>query len=183
MSSAQLVTATVNPDTLPGTNEILIIARELATDRFTFVEIQKKYNLSDAQAKLLKDNKLFQDTFKISCTEWQSIKNTEQRVKLQALWGLEDLLPSAVARATDKNEALSSVASIMKNLTDLGGMGGDKNKNVSNTERVQITINLGTEQIKIDKAKDPIELNPSEIQSLPEGSGEGTTLQLVSPKT
>ena len=64
MSSAQLVTATVNPDTLPGTNEILIIARELATDRFTFGEIQKKYNLSDAQAKLLKDNKLFQDTFK-----------------------------------------------------------------------------------------------------------------------
>ena len=37
-----IVTATVNPDTLPGTNEILIIARELATDRFTFVEIQKK---------------------------------------------------------------------------------------------------------------------------------------------
>jgi hypothetical protein len=182
--STELVTVAVNPPAeMPDIplNTVAAIVRELAANLHPVKVVCARYKITEDQLNLLKENKYFQDAFKIAVTEWESIKSTKQRIALQAACGIEDRLPDVVARMGDKNEALSSVTGTLKVLADMAGVGGEKQKEQS-TERVQITINLGADQIKIDKAITPIEGEAIEVSPLPEGSSNPGPLQsLPSP--
>ncbi len=181
LNGTGLVTATVNPLAAVDVselspNKVAAIARELACNLHPPKVVCGRYKITEEQLNLLKDNIYFQEAFKIAVTEWEGIKSTKQRLALQAACGIEDQLPNVVARMGDKNEALSSVTGTLKVLADMAGVGGEKQKEQS-TERVQITINLGADQIKIDKALAPIEGEAIEVSPLPEGSSNTEPLQ------
>lgn len=158
-----VVTATVTPEPVPesfGSGDAAALARDLAHAMYAEDVILKKHGLTPGQFETLKKNEWFATIVKQMEFDWNSPKNTQQRLATEAAVGLENVLPDLIARMKAKNEPLQGIAQLSKVLADIAGVGGANKAPAPATEKFNIVINLGGEQEVYQKTKPVIEALP-----------------------
>jgi len=172
------VNAPTNAATLPakissvGFNEVIILklARELAMDIKDPAQIQQAHAISPLEWEQITATPLFLDYYRQAVGEWQSAKNTPERVRLKSLMIVEEALPEFYARMHDPKEPLSAKTEVLKTVSRLGGVGGNVDGTISG-EKLSVTINLGADQqVRIEKditpaLFEPVVTSPGNINS------------------
>lgn len=175
------VTAAVNEITLPEgwtIHKVTALVRDLAVNMYDLPVILKKHGLTQAQHDLLSKNEFFQRALESSTIEWNAPQSAHKRLALASSTGIEDALPTLVARLSRTDEPLSGVVPLLKVLAEMSGAVGQAKALPTANEKFKITINLGGDSIKFDKKK-PI----LEIQPFGEGAGEGPQVRSISEGT
>jgi len=116
--------------------------------------------------------------------EWEGAKNTAARLQVQALAGLEDTLPTVVARLQREDEPLNNVVEGVKVLKAIGGIG--ESGPGKSGEKFVININMGEDKehhvidITPAAAPDPgTEGSGAPVQQLPQRGAEEAVLRPI----
>lgn len=144
----------------------LKLAREVAADIRELEDILKAYDVSPSQWDALQRSPRFQNLLQSAISEWQSVKNTAERVKVKSMAFVEEALPEFYARVHDAKETLSSKNEVLKTISRLAGF-GERVEGQLAGERMVITINLGADnQLKFEKTQDmpTIDLSAGEYE-------------------
>lgn len=138
----------------PAANPVvqMKIAREIAADMRPIDEILKVHGISVPEWEVMSTTARFQELVTSAVTEWQSVSNTSERVKLKSLAFVEEALPEFYARAHDPKEPLSAKIEVLKAVSRLAGIGGSADVGGA-TERMVVNINLGADH-KLQIIKD-----------------------------
>lgn len=142
---------------------LLRLAREIATDLNDIETILKAHQLTSKQWDAIKDDARFQTLLKSEMEAWSAASNTPERVKLKSAMLVEEWLPEANKLAHDSSQTLTAKVELMKLLKSLAGLGIDR-ADITASERVSITINLGSDhKLKFEKQLPPkvIDLVPT----------------------
>lgn len=157
---------------------VVALARDLAIGMYDQDVILKRHQLSAEQYATLEAVPYFQAVVKQMAEEWNSPKNSQQRLAIQTAVGLEEVLPDVIARAKVKNEPLQGVAQLVKVLADICGASGNTRQQAPAGEKFKITINLGADTEIYNKSKPvvvveagPQESSAEEVQPLSQGLG------------
>lgn len=132
------------------------LAREISIGILTPDQILKLHGLSEDQWHELAASKGFQELLGEEMQLWQSGLNTKQRVELKTWAMLEEALPTlwGFIHSPDFNDAakVSLIGALQKQV----GIGQkDMQQNSGADSRISITINTGTEQVKIEREATP----------------------------
>lgn len=158
-----LVTATVTPAPAPGLTPEAVqaakalvnlpdispvtlaqLAREVAQDIGMLPAILQKHKLTQAQYDFLeKHNAFFRGILTNEITNWQSIKSTEFRLRLQAQAALEQQMPGLATRMGNAAEKLGDAVEAAKLFARIAGVDAAPTGPASIGERYQIVIDLG----------------------------------------
>ena len=134
------------------TETLLIkIARDIAMDILPFEDILKIHGVGAELWAKISSTPRFTELLVDATREWASAGNTHERVKVKAAAMVEEWLPELHERLHDHREALSAKTEAAKLLRDLAGMGKNVDTAVAG-EKFNITINLGSDQMKIEKS-------------------------------
>ncbi len=163
-------------------NKLAKLARELAWDMHKTHDILARYGLTEDQFVVLKEIPFFKNALEALTIEWNSAASTEDRIKLQAAMGAEDLLPHAIARMHKPDETLNAVIDGVKMLTSIAGI-NKETKTGNNSEKFTITINLG-EDHKLTFEKDitptpALETGDRPIPEDGEGKGDAAPIRVL----
>jgi hypothetical protein len=141
----QAAKALVNlPDISPVT--LAQLAREIAQDIGMLPAILQKHKLTQPQYDFLeKHNAFFRSILTSEIKNWQSIKSTEVRLRLQAQAALEQQMPSIANRMGNAAEKLGDVVEAFKAFSRVAGVDAPQNGPVAAGERFSINIDLGAD--------------------------------------
>lgn len=132
------------------------LAREIAIGILSPDQILKLHGLTDDQWHELAASKQFQSLLGEEMELWQSGLNTKQRVELKTWAMLEEALPTLWNMLHDKDFADAAKVSLIGALQKQVGIGQkDVQQNGSADSRISITINTGTEQVKVEREITP----------------------------
>jgi hypothetical protein len=135
--------------------QLLHLAREIAADMRELPEILTLLGIEEKQWERIRESRRFQLLLEGAVREWNSVHNTQDRVRLKALAFVEESLPEFYARAHDPKESLSSKTEVLKAISRLAGV-TEVNAAGSSGERMVININLGADKhLKIEKNVGP----------------------------
>jgi hypothetical protein len=154
MSDVQL------PVTIGEDLTILKVAREIAMDLHPLETILKRYAISDQQWESLQNHWRFRQVLDAECAVWNSAMNTSERVKAKSLAAVEEALPEMFGRLHDRQEGLQHKVKLFEVLGRIGGVGGNQADVMGAGEKFSVTINLGSEQVRIEK---PVMTLPHEV--------------------
>ncbi len=130
---------------------LLRLARDIAMDILPVEDILKAHGVTaDLWAKI-SNTPRFIELLIDATRDWASASNTHERVKVKAATMIEEWLPELHERLHDQREALSAKTEAAKLLRDLAGMGKGVDTAIAG-EKFNITINLGSDQMKIEKS-------------------------------
>lgn len=142
------------------------LAREIAMGIRELPDILETYKISTTAYEKLKNLEVFTKLIDIATIEWHAATNTPGRTQIEAAAALEQALPIAYARAISGNEPMNHVNEFLKLLADIGGVRKDPHKGTPG-ERFQININLGADTtISLDASKIPLSGEPT-LEALP----------------
>jgi hypothetical protein len=144
------------------------LAREVAFDIRELPTILKTFKLTEAQYEEIGKIPFFQNALTSATIEWESVKGTEERIKLRSQIILEENIGIVAARMRDIKEPLNSVVETGKFFTKLAGIGEQSKSGASAGEKFVIEINLG-EDTKLRFEKNTTPDSPSEVPALIEG--------------
>ena len=133
---------------------MLKLARELAADIRSLDEILEIYEVSAEQWRSISSNATFQMYLRRCIEEWNSASNTSERVRLKSMAFIEESLPEFYARAHDPKENLNHKVEVLKTVARFAGIGGSLDTGAVG-ERLSVTINLGNEQLRIERNSNP----------------------------
>ncbi len=118
------------------------IARAVAQDISLLSTILEKHGLTEAQYEhLQKNNAYFRSTLEQEIKNWQSIKSTEARLRLQAQAALESQMPTLAARMDTAK--LGEAVEAAKLLARIAGVDAAQSGPVAAGEGFTINIDLG----------------------------------------
>ena len=160
-----LVTATVNPSAseeltpeaiqaakalvaLPDISPVTLaqLARDIAQDIGLLPAILQKHKLTQAQYEFLeKHNAFFRGILANEIKNWQSIRSTEVRLRLQAQAALEQQMPGLATRMGSTAEKLGDAVEAAKLFARIAGVDAAPTGPATTGERYQITIDLGAD--------------------------------------
>lgn len=167
------------------TVELAQLAREIAQDIGLMPSILQKHRLTQPQYEYLeKHNAFFRNMLVNEIKNWQSIKSTEQRLRLQAQAALEQQMPVVAQRMGNAAEKLGDVVEAFKAVARVAGVDSAPSGPVSSGERYQITIDLGadTNVVIAAQGRAPASAGQDATGALPnnaKGSGAGAALHNV----
>lgn len=139
----------------PDRNQELLalrLAQEIAINLNDIEDVLKHLSVSAVQWDRIQRNPHFQSILQEAVADWQSAKNTQERIKLKAAAMVEEWLVEAHRLSHDPAQPLSGKVELMKlikSLTALGNFGAEG----GGGEKFTVTINLGADQ-KLSFAKD-----------------------------
>jgi hypothetical protein len=132
------------------------LAREIAIGILNPDQILKLHGLTEAQWHELAASRAFQELLGEEMQLWQSGLNTKQRVELKTWAMLEEALPTLWNMLHDKDFNDAAKVSLVSALQKQVGIGQkDVQQNGSADSRISITINTGTEQVKVEREVTP----------------------------
>jgi hypothetical protein len=135
-----------------GDEKLIKLAREIAMDIRSREEILDLLEISGDEFDEISSNTRFQHYLRSAVEEWNSAKNTGERVKIKSLSFVEEALPEFYARAHDPAESLAAKTEVLKTVARFAGLGGQV-VGGSTPERMVVTINLGADQqIRVEQA-------------------------------
>ncbi|MBA1914106.1 hypothetical protein, partial [Escherichia coli] len=127
-----------------STVELSQIAREIAQDIEQIGAILARHKLTQAHYDFLeKHNKFFKTVLEGEIKNWQSVRSTEARLRLQAQAALEQQMPVIAQRMGSNAEKLADAVEAAKLFADIAGVKAAPGGPVSTGERYQIVIDLG----------------------------------------
>lgn len=122
------------------------LAREIAQDIGLLPAILQRHKLTQAQYEFLeKHNRLFKSILEGEIRNWQSIKSTEVRLRLQAQAALEQQMPGLATRMGNAAEKLSDAVEAAKFFARVAGVDTPQPGAATPGERYTITIDLGAD--------------------------------------
>jgi hypothetical protein len=144
------------------------LAREIATDLFEVEDILKLHEISGQRWEDIRSNRVFQKFLNEAVIEWQAATNTAERTKLKAASLLEEWLPEANRRLHDKGEALPAKVQLATLLKQLSGLGDKEASQGGGGEKFNVTINLGSNKISIEKqvTQKVIDVTPTHAEDM-----------------
>jgi hypothetical protein len=193
-----IVTATVNPGLTPAGREaakalvqmpdlrpskLAALARDIAYDIMPWPALLAKHQITQDQYDFLSvNNEFFKSLLAGAIQEWQSIKSTEQRVRMQSLAAYEELLPQIAGRMGQTTEKLVDVVEGAKLLAKTGGLDAGPNGPRSGGEGFTISIDLGADtKLTIGPAQaaenGPAAASSGPILANPQGAREQSQVQ------
>lgn len=124
--------------------ELAQLAREIAQDIEQLGAILARHKLTKAHYDFLEQhNKFFKTVLEGEIRNWQSVKSTEARLRMQAQAALEQQMPVIGQRMGSAAEKLSDVVEAAKLFADIAGVKSAPSGPATIGERYQITIDLG----------------------------------------
>jgi len=127
-----------------STVELAQMAREIAQDIDHLGLILTRHKLTQAHYDFLeRHNRFFKAVLEQEIKNWQSVRSTEARLKLQAQAALEQVMPVVAQRVGSAAEKLTDVVEGAKFLSRVAGVDTPAVGSASVGERYQITIDLG----------------------------------------
>lgn len=133
---------------LPNVSTVTLaqLAREIAQDIGMLPAILQRHNLTQAQYEWLeKHNKFFKGMLESEIHNWQSIRSTEVRLRLQAQAALEQQMPGLATRMGNAAEKLADAVEAAKFFARVGGVDAPQQGSAAAGERYTITIDLGAD--------------------------------------
>lgn len=140
----------------PSFNDAIMLklAREIAMDMRPLDEILALYEVDNHRWQEIQTSQIFKGYLRGALEEWNSATNTQERVRMKALFMVEESLPEFYARLHDADEALQHKTEVFKTITKLAGL--EKSADAGTGERLTVTINLGADnQLQIEKTITP----------------------------
>jgi hypothetical protein len=131
---------------LPEISPVVLaqVARAVAQDISLLSTILKKHGLTEEQYEFLeKNNAYFKSTLEQETKNWQSIKSTEARLRLQAQAALESQMPTLATRMGSSSEKLGDAVEAAKLFARIAGVDAAQSGPASAGERFTINIDLG----------------------------------------
>lgn len=127
-------------------------------------------------------NPFFKRVLEQYVIEWNSVKNTPERVKWKAQALTELALPTLGARMLDGKETLPAVTEAAKLVSRLGSLDNDKGNPGAAGEKFTITINLGPDN-SLTLEKDAEASSGSSLHAIPQGPTETPAIpQIAGPE-
>ena len=172
---------------------LLQLALQVAMDIASIEVITREAGITpEFYEKEIKKNPFFMKVLQQYQIEWNSVRNTPERVKWKAQALIEMGLPTIGARMLNNDEALPAVTEAAKLVSRLAGVDDQKGA-AAQGEKFTITINLGDDKsLTVEKTVDPKTIEgpvlPAltqgeggdiQIQSQPEAAGEATPVRTI----
>lgn len=132
--------------------DIVKLAREIAMDLRPLDDILEHHLVSKSDFEKLKRNPYFNRVLSAETEAWNSGTNTGDRVRLKAAAMMEELLPDLYKRMVQPKEDLLKVVKGAELVTKLAGLNMENDKNHNPSDKVVITINMGSDN-KLQVAK------------------------------
>jgi hypothetical protein len=124
--------------------ELAQLAREIAQDIDQIGAILQRHHLTQAHYDFLeRHNKFFRQVLESEIRNWQSVKSTETRLRLQAQAALEQVMPVVAQRVGSAAEKLTDVVEGAKFLSRVAGVDAPAVGPAPVGERYKIVIDLG----------------------------------------
>lgn len=157
-----------NDPTLPDSRAnlrtaMVLLAREIAMELEEIPVILKRKQITEEQYEKISKNPFYARVLAAETEAWGNALNTEQRVRIQAAFMLEQSLPSYWVRLQDRNESLSSINEGVKTVAKLAGI-GDRSPAFNEGQKFLININLGY-GTEIKREVVPGEAQPLQIEA------------------
>jgi hypothetical protein len=157
-----------------------LLVREVVMDCNELATILQTFNIDLPTFQALETTDEYKALFERLFAEWHRADSTEGRLKIQSAFLLEQALPKLGAKVTADGENLRDQVEAAKFLKQLAGIGDTTAAKIG--ERFAITINMGAQQVVIEKNIAPNETAPGGPSSVPDDA-KGTltipTLELV----
>lgn len=136
------------------------LAGELASATFSPDKVLQKFNLTMEQFRqYVEPNPFFKQAYDAAVIEWHAATSTLKRLKIRSAVGLEQVLPTLLARIDDRAEALPGAVQAATLVAKMAGAGEERQAQGS-SERFTISINIGSK--KIEQVVEPtIDLTPT----------------------
>jgi hypothetical protein len=133
--------------------ELVSLAREIAMNQWPLQEILNRYGVSAERWQDIANTPLFRQYLDQQITEWNSVANTNERVKFKSAALLEFWLEEAHTKLHDDRQQLAPKVELAKFIGRLAGMGiTGAEINAGGGNKVSVTINLGADtQLKFEK--------------------------------
>lgn len=130
-----------------GPVQMVALARDLAINVNSVGTILTNHKLTNAQYEFLRDhNEFFQNALMQQATEWQGVKSTADRLKIEAQAALEEQMPVLASRMGSRGEKLIDTVEAAKFFAKVAGVDGDAQGARRGGEGFTITIDLGSDQ-------------------------------------
>lgn len=166
-----------------GPVQMVALARDLAINLNSIGTILINHKLTNAQYEFLRDhNEFFQNALKQQATEWQGVKSTADRLKIEAQAALEEQMPVIASRMGSRGEKLIDTVEAAKFFAKVAGVDGDAQGARRGGEGFTITIDLGSDQRltigpQAGVAQGAVPPASKEIQGVAERLGDRTPIR------
>jgi hypothetical protein len=127
------------------------LANELAVNHYPLDKVLAHHQIDEDTWEHIKNLPRFQQLLREKIEEWHRASNTHERLKLRAAGMMEQSLDEIYLRTHDRTEPLNAKVEVWKLLARIGDVGVAGAGIEGGGEKFSITINLGADQIKIDK--------------------------------
>lgn len=159
------------------------LARETAMDIKELETILRQFGLSSDQYAVIQQMPLYQQILQAEQQQWQSTKNTPDRIKLEAAALFEEAMPKLYARIINPMENLNHAIEGAKLIAKVAGVGESQGPATAG-EKFSITINLGDKPVTYERQLNPVIegeacSGASPLPADPEGQGNSPALQLL----
>lgn len=124
---------------------IVRLAREIAMDLRPLAQILQAHQVNPQQWEALKRQPYFTKVLSAEVEGWQSAVNTGERVKLKASAMIEEFLPELWRRMLGEKEDLLKVVKGAELVTKLAGLNAEDKNAINPSDKVVITINMGSD--------------------------------------
>jgi hypothetical protein len=142
--------------------ELAALARDLTVNFLTHQQILDKHDISETQLQTATQNPFFKKVLESTALEWNSIRNTQDRLRLISAWGLEDTLPVIGSRMRKGSEDLRDVVEAAKLFGTIAGVGGRNPDSQGGGERISISISLGDREVHYEGTASPKDVTPDQ---------------------
>jgi hypothetical protein len=128
------------------------LAREVAMNIFDIETILTRYKIDQETWLWVQEHPRFAQLLTSAIEEWESALNTKERVKVKASSMIELWLAHANELLHNTNEDTGKKTELAKFVARLADLGVTNTQIQGNTgERLSVIINLGSDQLKIEK--------------------------------
>lgn len=181
---AEIVNPPALPAPLPLPEPLLgTLAREIAAgdleDSNHLLTVLKRYQITEAQFDVMKQNPSFARTLATEIIKWNSVLNNKQRLGVQAAWYLEQGFAPLAARMMNKDESLAASVEAAKLFARIAGVGERIPGEAQAGEKVIINIDLGGGRTINITPSSPEQSGAGAIQIDGEGQSSGGEAETV----
>lgn len=130
---------------------LVTLSREIAMNVFKLEDILERHNVDEKTWDFIQSHPRFTQLLQNAVVEWESALNTEERVKVKSATMIELWLTHASALLHSQDEDTGKKTELAKFIARLANMGVPNTQVNGGGERLSVIINLGSDQLKIEK--------------------------------
>lgn len=120
------------------------LAADLAADIYPAPEVFRRHGLDDADAKRLMSSEWFRHMIREAQSEWASVKNSKERLRIKGRVALEEAIPIIFSMISDDSIAPAARVAAFKELKDVSSVAATEGEMSIGSGLPSVTIFLGS---------------------------------------